>query len=154
MRCPSCSSVMAVEYAGCVAVDICRACPAVWLDAGELEALRVSRHSALGPLPAATHGFQPQASAAWLTCPSCASGRLQPGTVDTKRLMLCDSCRGLFLPLSQFPRRHGSPPLRTPSTTARPAPRYTEPSEPRESVSWWWNVVDLSDVFVIIDLIW
>jgi Zn-finger nucleic acid-binding protein len=37
MRCPSCSTAMAAEHAGGVVVDICRACLAVWLDAGEPE---------------------------------------------------------------------------------------------------------------------
>lgn len=106
MQCPSCSREMSEEHVGAVLVDVCRACPAVWFDAGELQALHAGGdRPAAQAYPTDPSRFIAAAAPALLRCRRCASGYLQAGTIGDRHVLRCDRCAGHFVAL---PSRSGA----------------------------------------------
>ncbi len=80
---------------GGLSVDSCPTCAALWLEPSALAELHriLCRDSTAFRQP-----FVPRPSEAFLTCPACSTGHLQPGAVRSVRAYRCTSCRGVFLP--------------------------------------------------------
>ena len=118
MRCPYCSSEMAVHVFAGVSIDQCDHCPAIWLDAGEREALSYNRAKTLSLASQPVKPFVPSPAPPTRRCSRCGTGRLQPGTVGERSLLACTDCRGFFVPLP--------PPSTQPSDGAVIAEAYVE----------------------------
>ena len=95
MRCPSCLSEMSVHAIRGVSIDQCDRCPAIWLDAGERDVLRLASESSAAVAP---ETFVPSA-APTLRCTACRKGRLQRGRIGQREVLVCSHCTGILVPL-------------------------------------------------------
>jgi hypothetical protein len=50
--------------------------------------------------------FMASHAEAVLRCMACGKGRLQPGSIGQRSLMVCTQCKGMFVPLSSGATDH------------------------------------------------
>ncbi len=123
VSCPSCYEPMTLEHCSGVAIDVCKRCPAAWLDAGELEALQRSHERvAVWELPTST-SFSSTDVSSLVRCQSCRTGHLVPGRIGERQVLRCERCGGIFLylPESQFAQARARQANRTRANPLAPA---------------------------------
>lgn len=97
MRCPSCLSDMQGHQVNGTLVEQCDRCPAIWVDAEKIEALRLAQSPGSNTPP---ERFLESNTEAGLRCTSCGTGRLQSGSIGSRPLMVCTRCKGIFITLT------------------------------------------------------
>ena len=96
--CPRCSDVLDRVTASGIEVDVCSSCAGVWLDKGELGALKISASvfEMLRLKPKGRRRAPPSSPAVTLSCPACP-GTLSAFPLKDLAIDICDSCQGLWL---------------------------------------------------------
>ncbi|MDH3716182.1 MAG: zf-TFIIB domain-containing protein [Gammaproteobacteria bacterium] len=103
MICPKCKSTMELlTYEG-VEVDRCIGCKGLWIDGGEMEALRIRKaatHIDIGEPSSATEVRERDKFA----CPRCSGGMVRMVDLNQSHIWYekCSSCGGLFYDAGEF----------------------------------------------------
>lgn len=98
MVCPKCGGVMRTHNRSGVAVEACDVCGGMFLDYGELEALKQREGSMpimQGP-PVDPHAAAPPQASAMLHCPKCGAS-MRTYKRSGVSIEQCDHCRGIYL---------------------------------------------------------
>jgi len=115
MECIRCGGAMEKRPEAGVLLDHCRACDAVWLDGGELEALAAGAAKSAERLEAERAAEREQEARRRVSvvglCPRCQRG-LAPEQIHGVEVDACRRCGGLFFDRPELPAvlaRRGGP---------------------------------------------
>lgn len=124
MPCPKCGVMMRTHNRSGVAIEQCDGCGGMFLDYGEIEALR-QREGQIPMVQAtmAQGGQAPNTPGAVLHCPKCGSP-MRSVMRSGITIEQCDRCRGVFLDhgeIEALKQREG--PMVNPGWAAQPRPQ-------------------------------